>query len=110
MGPSMDYVDYSSFINLENQYKSIPLTFKPVFKSLIKCLGCFIIYQFIYLPYFSIDFMNTNNYLNLDAFTMMVYSFVSVTLIRFKYYFAWKLNSCSIHACGISYSGSHLDS
>jgi hypothetical protein len=41
---------------------------------------------------------------------MMTYSFVSVTLIRFKYYFAWKLNSCSVHACGISYSGSSLDS
>ncbi len=32
---------------------------------------------------------------------------MSVTLLRFKYYFGWKLSQCAVHASGISYNGSN---
>jgi hypothetical protein len=41
---------------------------------------------------------------------MYAYCYISVTFIRFKYYFAWKLNNCAVHASGISYSGIKTDS
>lgn len=33
-----------------------------------------------------------------------------MAFIKCRYYFAWKLSSCSIDACGISYSGSTVES
>ena len=33
----------------------------------------------------------------------MVYGWITVTLVRFKYYFAWKLSMMSVHFSGISY-------
>lgn len=36
-------------------------------------------------------------------FFIAFYSFVSVTLLRFKYYFAWKLSMGPLHASGITY-------
>lgn len=38
---------------------------------------------------------------------IMYYSFMCVTLLRFKYYFGWKLSQCAVHASGVSYSGNN---
>ena len=32
-----------------------------------------------------------------------MFSFFSVTFIRFKYYFAWKFSMGAVHAAGVSY-------
>lgn len=103
MGPGLDYSDYISFINMEKQYFNIPNPIKAVLSSLGASLICLAVYLFIYLPYFPVEFMTTSTYLTWNGWKMYFYSFISVTLIRFKYYFAWKLNSCAIDACGLSY-------
>ena len=103
MGPSIDYKAYSDFINLEKQYAHIPDTHKPMFKSLMDCIGCLFVYQVLYQMFFPVSFMATKEYLNLSWLRMTLYSFFSLTFIRFKYYLAWKLNSCTVHACGLSY-------
>ena len=59
----------------------------------------------IYLPILNVDYMKTDAYLNSSALFNIIYAWLAVTFIRFKYYYAWKLSSCSIDACGISYAG-----
>ena len=41
---------------------------------------------------------------------MLLYSAVAANLCRLRYYFAWKLGACGIHASGISYEKSITDS
>lgn len=103
MGPGLDYSDYATFINMEKQYFNIPNPTKAVLSSLGASVACLFLYLFVYLKYFPVEFMTTDTYLRWSAWKMFLYSFISVTLIRFKYYFAWKLNSCAIDACGLSY-------
>jgi lysophospholipid acyltransferase len=40
---------------------------------------------------------------------VIIYSVVSVSLARFKYYFGWKLSVASIHATGISFDGKKFE-
>lgn len=109
LGPSLDYTDYSNFINRQKQYQSIPSTHRPIVQSFLEGIACVFIYQVIYRPYFPVEFMATDRYLHWNGFGMLIYSFIALSLVRFKYYFAWKLNSCSMHACGISYESTQLD-
>lgn len=103
MGPGLDYSDYEIFINMEKQYANIPNPTKAVLSNFASSMACLAMYLFVYVKYFPVEFMTTSTYLTWSGWKMFMYSFVSVTLIRFKYYFAWKLNSCSIDACGLSY-------
>lgn len=109
MGPSLDYKEYSTFIDLKKQYVNIPNTITPVLKSLLEASVCIAIYQLVYRPHFPIEFMKTDKYLNWEGISMLLYSAISVHLMKFKYYFAWKISSCSIHACGISYEKTQLN-
>ena len=60
--------------------------------------------------YFPIEYTTTDEFLTLNGWYMYAYATISVTFIRFKYYFAWKLNSCAVHASGISYEATITDS
>lgn len=62
------------------------------------------IYMLLY-PHFHLDYMRTEEFHNLSWWKIVLYNFACLTLMRTKYYFAWKLSSCSVDACGLSYSG-----
>ena len=38
-----------------------------------------------------------------------MYSVISLTLIRFKYYSAWKIGILSVHSSGLSYNEARKD-
>ena len=59
----------------------------------------------LYLQVFPVGYMATEDYQKLSWPLCILYGFMSVTFIRFRYYFAWKLSSCSVDACGVSYAG-----
>lgn len=110
MGPGLEYSDYISFINKEHQYAKIPNSKKVVLKSLLEAIVCLVIYQVLAVIYFPISYMTTDEYLSKGGWWMFGYSWLSVTFLRFKYYFAWKLNSCGIHASGLSYNKTIVNS
>lgn len=51
------------------------------------------------------SYMKTDEFYEHNAFYVLFYSFISITLIRFKYYFGWKLSIAGVHASGVSYNG-----
>ncbi len=52
--------------------------------------------------------MKTDEFYESSAFYVALYTFGSLTFIRFKYYFGWKLSISAIHACGVSYNGANF--
>lgn len=48
--------------------------------------------------------MKDPSFANESPLYILYFSFFSVTFIRFKYYFGWKLSQCAVHASGISYN------
>ena len=53
---------------------------------------------------FPMPFMKEIEFVEKGFGYICLYSFFSVSLLRFKYYFGWKLSMCSIHASTISYN------
>lgn len=56
-------------------------------------------------PFVSMNYILTDEFQALPWWKNVGYVFACFTLMRSKYYFAWKLSDCSISACGLSYSG-----
>lgn len=52
---------------------------------------------------FPLSVMKDPTFANQSPLYILYFSFFSVTFIRFKYYFGWKLSQCAVHASGISY-------
>jgi hypothetical protein len=49
--------------------------------------------------------LRTHSFYDNGYWHVLFYTFFSVSLARFKYYFGWKLSMCAIHASGVSFSG-----
>lgn len=52
---------------------------------------------------FPLSVMKDPSFAGQSPLYILYFSFFSVTFIRFKYYFGWKLSQCAVHASGISY-------
>jgi lysophospholipid acyltransferase len=75
-----------------------------VLEIFLEALGWITVYMLVY-PHFDMEYIRTDAYLALPWWRVALYNFISVTLIRSKYFFAWKLSDCSVTACGLSYNG-----
>lgn len=54
----------------------------------------------IYIP---ISYIKTEEFLDHNVFYILHYTFWSIWLIKFKYYFGWKFSQLSVHISGVSY-------
>lgn len=90
---------------MRNQYAHVPNRLTQMRKSFIEALLHLALYLFVYSTFFPIDFLKTPEFLTYSWLKHILYIFLSVTFIRCKYYFAWKLSSTSVDASGLSYSG-----
>lgn len=106
MGPYLEYREFDNYLKQENQYANIPDQLSQVLRNFLEAIVHLMVYMVLYLQVFPVEFMATEGYQQLSWPASIFYAWMSVTFIRFKYYFAWKLSSCSVDACGISYSGS----
>lgn len=93
-------------MELESPFDNIPAgsILKKVRFEFFYCLACGVFY-ILHVLLFPLSTMQDPLFANNSALYIMYYSFFCVTLLRFKYYFGWKLSQCAVHASGISYSG-----
>lgn len=54
---------------------------------------------------FPTTYMKTDSFWESSGLTIGVYSFISITTLRFKYYTAWKVSIAAVHSSGLSYDG-----
>ena len=83
-------------------YNKIPSPWKSVFYDVgysIVMLIVFVLHMFI----FSLNEMKSAEFPEKGFAYILIFSFFSVTTLRFKYYFAWKFSQGAVHASGISY-------
>lgn len=109
MGPSLEYREFDSYIHKTGQYELVPDQLTQVARSFREAALYLAIYVVFSLHFFPIDYLKTEGYLQSSWLSCIFYTFLAVSAIRFKYSFAWKLSSCCVDACGISYSGSTID-
>lgn len=89
-------------MELRHQYENIPSPWKAVGYD----LGYAVIMMLFYLIHalvFPLYVMQEPGFPEKGFWYIALYSFISITLIRFKYYFAWKLSMGALHASGVTY-------
>jgi len=62
------------------------------------------VFYILHVIFFPLSVMKDPTFADQSPLYILYYSFFSVTFIRFKYYFGWKLSQCAVHASGISYT------
>jgi len=107
-GPAFEMQEYLSFTNLEvfndkHAKGKIPSTIIP---ALIKLGSSLILFCGVILSgYYSIDWMFTRDFDALFFINRYLYMGFSVSLVRYKYYFGWKIAEGGANACGLGYNG-----
>lgn len=112
MGPSLEYAEYDDYLHLRKQYANIPSRLPKMTMSLVYAVVHLAIYLVFFVGYFHVDFMWTKDFLRMSGWKCVGYAIGAVTFVRFKYYFAFKMCSCSLDATGITFSGykqPHID-
>jgi hypothetical protein len=86
------------------QFAQVPVleSIKKAAKDLAIALGCVVPYL-IHLFYFPLGYMKTADFLNSGVLHVILYSFLSVWLIKFKFYFGWKYCQVPVHLSGVTY-------
>lgn len=114
VGPCFEYKDYEQFTSesvfRRDGLKSIPSTVLPSLKCVGRAMLC-------YIGIYVASVMPVMGYINTPAYTTSknsfihkcVYMFVSVTVVRFKYYFAWLMAEAGAVSTGLAYNGKHTD-
>lgn len=105
MGPSLEYRQFQDYLDRNKQYADVPDRLKRVGTTFAEAMFHLFVYLVIYLQFFPADFLATEAYQQMSWLSCLLYTWISITAIRCKYYAAWKLSSCGIDASGISYSG-----
>lgn len=82
----------------------MPNTLPKALLTFVEAVVYLAVYMFIY-PRFSMDYLRTEAFQSLPWWKNIAFVFTTFTLMRFKYYFAWKLSDTSIDICGLSYKG-----
>lgn len=96
------YKVYDDYMELRNQYTAIPSPWKMVLHDFGFALLMVPIYVF-HMLYFPLSELQSPEFATKGCLHIIVFSFVSIVTLRFKYYFGWKLSLVPIHASGISY-------
>jgi len=107
-GPAFEIQEYLSFTNLDvfndkHANGKIPPTVKPAVIKLgtSLLLSCGLILSSKY----PISWMYTAAFSNLPFLYRYFYMCFSVSLVRYRYYFGWKIAEGGANACGLGYNG-----
>ncbi|RZB39174.1 IQ and ubiquitin-like domain-containing protein, partial [Asbolus verrucosus] len=118
-GPVIFYKDYMDFIDGSNlkspvasdrMSESDTIVIEPspmwaVCKKIVVAVMCAVMFV-KFLPMFPISRVKDDDFVENTSVTQkIVYLFVSTTLVRFKYYFAWTLADAICNNAGIGYNG-----
>lgn len=109
-GPCYELREYLEFTNgvLWEQYKlkKAPSSLMATIKCVIKAFG---LYSFVVVGGifgFGLETLKTEAFLTHPSFLYRYsYTFVTIALTRFKYYFAWKLSEASCVASAFGFNG-----
>lgn len=103
-GPSIDFKDFRSFINLENEYQEIPIV-NCLKVTAVKALQWLILLAlyFSLLPKFPLEWIASEDFSRLGALSMVGYYQIALLTIRIKYYVGWKLSHNGMILCGLAY-------
>jgi lysophospholipid acyltransferase len=104
IGPPLEYNDYQNFMEFGEVYSSIP----SVFPITVKTLGETILFGVLHIVgdiFVPLSPLKTDEFYSSPLWYILLYSTVSVYLIRCKYYFGWKLSMSAVHASGVSFNG-----
>jgi len=95
---------YNHYMNQSNQFTNIPLlgSIQKAGKDLTIALICLVPF-IIHMKYFPLSHMKTSAFLKSGATHVILYSFWSVWLIKFKFYFGWKFCQIPVHLSGVTY-------
>lgn len=96
------YKYFEDYIELRNQYTRIPSPWKVVGHDVGYSL-ILVVFYVGHMFLFPLDVMKDPAFAEKGFWYIALYSFLCVTSLRFKYYFAWKLSMGAVHASGISY-------
>jgi len=105
IGPSFEFADFRKFINLEAEYKEIPML--KCLKHSLKQLSVAVFYQICFVAF--LDKLNPHLVLTEDySSKSFLYKFTFYMLstafnIRAKYYSGFKMSEASVIFCGLSY-------
>lgn len=68
-----------------------------------------LIYLVVYIPFLNLEYLKTDDFLSRNLPYNFIVAWLSITFLRTKYYFAFKLCSCCVDASGISYGGTIIN-
>lgn len=99
------YYKYSLYINQQDCFDTIPFaqSLIKVVKDLALALMCACVY-FFGLSYFPTSYLSEPGFTDQGIFYILGYAQISIYLIQWKYFFAFKLCMLPIHSSGISYN------
>eukprot|EP00013_Stygamoeba_regulata_P022697 CAMPEP_0177660170 /NCGR_PEP_ID=MMETSP0447-20121125/17867_1 /TAXON_ID=0 /ORGANISM="Stygamoeba regulata, Strain BSH-02190019" /LENGTH=384 /DNA_ID=CAMNT_0019165157 /DNA_START=269 /DNA_END=1423 /DNA_ORIENTATION=+ len=106
-GPPFEYTVYNSFITgkmFDDKYckGKAPSSFLQAMKTVA---SAFVVVPFVLLAaYYPVSYTITDAFAVLPAWKKLLYVY-SLTLYRFKFYFAWGLADAACVAAGIAYNG-----
>jgi hypothetical protein len=104
IGPSIEFSEFKKFINLENEYSSIP--FVKVLQFVGKKLVLFIVLSLVYLigeNYFPTNDIYLEKFGNYNYFYKIIYIYIAGNAFRSKYYSGWCLSHTAMAFSGITY-------
>lgn len=110
VGPAFEFREYIEYTDMTMFYKdglnTVPSTIIPSLNCVCRALLCYIgIYLSTIFPV--MGYINTVQYTSKSNTFLYkaMYMFVSVTVVRFKYYFAWLMAEAGTISTGLAYNG-----
>jgi lysophospholipid acyltransferase len=105
IGPSFEFIDFKKFMNLEDEYETIDYgkcTLAGIETLFYAFFFGFIVTKFG--KYLDSIYCTTDEYANKNMIYKYLYFFLTVSLIRYKYYVGWLLSQGCLNLCGFTYN------
>ncbi len=104
IGPSFEFSDFIRYIKYEKEYKNID--WKACNRGALYHFGAGILNTLILVLFeskFKTLYCGTEEYENKSLIYKYFYMFISIHVLRSKYYIGWKISQAAVIFCGLGY-------